>query len=256
MVGAAMLGPRIGKYDKNGKPRAIPAGNIFMATLGMFILWLGWYGFNPGSELGFDDVTMHTVVTTTVAAAGGMIASLFVTWKRYGKPDLSIVLNGLLGGLVAITSGCNVTTFWPSLIVGILGGVLVVFSVEFFDKVVKIDDPVGAISVHGTCGALGTLCVGLFASVNTEARGLFYGGGFTQLGLQVVGVVAVFVWTCVTAFILFWIVKKTMGLRVSREDEIKGLDLTEHGAEAYPDFVTSDLEHAGLLNGNGGEKVE
>jgi Amt family ammonium transporter len=255
LAGAAIVGPRIGKYDRKGKPRVIPAGNIFMATLGMFVLWLGWYGFNPGSELAFDDITMHTVITTTVAAAGGMLAAMLVTWKRYGKPDLSMILNGLLGGLVAITAGCRYISFWPALLVGILGGILIVFSVEFFDKKLKVDDPVGAISVHGTCGALGTLCVGLFASVNTESYGLFYGGGFTQLGIQALGVVVVFAWTGGISFVLFSVMKKFMGLRVSREEEIRGLDISEHGVEAYPDFVTRDLEHEGVVM-NGGVKVE
>jgi Amt family ammonium transporter len=242
LAGAIMVGPRLGKYTKEGKVRAIPAGNIFMATLGMFILWLGWYGFNPGSELGFDAVTFHTVVTTTIAGGGGLLASIAVTWIRYGKPDLSMVLNGILGGLVAITAGCPYYNIWVSFIVGVLGGIVVVFSVEFLDKKLKIDDPVGAISVHGTCGALGTLCIGLFASENTDARGLFYGGGFEQLGLQAVGVIAVFVWTFVLALIMFKILKHTIGLRVSEKDEIAGLDLTEHGAEAYPDFVTQERE--------------
>jgi Amt family ammonium transporter len=244
LVGASIVGPRIGKYTKEGKPRAIPAGNIFMATLGMFILWLGWYGFNPGSELGFDGVTLHTVVTTTLGAAGGMLASLFVTWKRYGKPDLSMVLNGVLGGLVAITSGCAWVDFWSAFAIGVLGGVGVVFSVEFIDKKLKIDDPVGAISVHGTCGVIGTLCVGLFAHVNTDGEwgGLFFGYGAGQLGIQALGVVAVFAFTVGAAFVLFKTIDKTIGLRVSKKEEIEGLDIHEHGAEAYPDFVTQERE--------------
>ncbi|GHU65242.1 ammonium transporter [Clostridia bacterium] len=243
LAGAIVVGPRLGKYTKDGKARAIPAGNIFFAALGMFILWLGWYGFNPGSELGFDEVTIHTIITTTMAAGGGMLASIFVTWTRYGKPDLSMVLNGVLGGLVAVTAGCAFFTPWVSFLVGILGGVLVVFSVEFIDKKLKVDDPVGAISVHGTCGALGTLLIGLFASVNTENMGLFYGGGVQQLGIQAIGVVAVFGWTFATSLLMFKIIKHTVGLRVSKEEEIKGLDITEHGAEAYPDFVTQEREY-------------
>ncbi|MDR3363551.1 MAG: ammonium transporter [Clostridiales Family XIII bacterium] len=242
LVGAAMVGPRLGRYMKSGKVKAIPAGNILIATLGMFILWLGWYGFNPGSELGFDEVTLHTVVTTTMAAGGGMLASTFLTWGRYGKPDLSMVLNGTLGGLVAITSGCPWIDFWPALLVGVLGGIVVVFSVEFIDKKLKIDDPVGAISVHGTCGALGTLCVGLFAHLNTDVQGLFYGGGAGQLGLQAIGVVAIFAWTCGSSWVLFKIIKSTIGLRVSEKEEIEGLDIHEHGAEAYPDFVSQERE--------------
>ncbi|MDR0885933.1 MAG: ammonium transporter [Clostridiales Family XIII bacterium] len=242
LAGAMIVGPRLGKYSKEGKARAIPAGNIFMATLGMFILWLGWYGFNPGSELGFDEVTIHTVVTTTMAAGGGMLASLVVTWKRYGKPDLSMVLNGILGGLVAVTSGCPYFSFWVSFLIGVLGGILVIFSVEFIDRKLKIDDPVGAISVHGVCGALGTLCIGLFASVNTDAKGLFYGGGFSQLGIQALGVVVVFAWTFGAGFLLFKIIKKTIGLRVEKEEEIIGLDIVEHGAEAYPDFVSQERD--------------
>jgi Amt family ammonium transporter len=173
-----------------------------------------------------------------------MLASLFITWKRYGKPDLSMVLNGILGGLVAITSGCAWIDVWPSLIVGVLGGTAVVFSVEFIDKKLKVDDPVGAISVHGTCGALGTLCVGLFAGVNTDGEwgGLFYGYGAGQLGLQALGVLAVFGFTVGAAFILFKTIDKTVGLRVSEKAEIEGLDIHEHGAEAYPDFVTQERE--------------
>jgi Amt family ammonium transporter len=244
LVGAAVVGPRFGRYSKSGKIKAIPAGNILIATLGMFILWLGWYGFNPGSELGFDEVTLHTVVTTTMAAGGGMVASCFLTWARYGKPDLSMMLNGTLGGLVAITSGCAWIDFWPSLGVGVAGGIVVVFSVEFIDKKLKIDDPVGAISVHGTCGALGTLCVGLLAHVNTDVQGLFYNPseGIVQLGIQALGVVAVFVWTAGTSWILFKTLKHTIGLRVSEKEEIEGLDIHEHGTEAYPDFATQERE--------------
>jgi Amt family ammonium transporter len=243
LMGAMIVGPRIGKYTADKKSNAIPAHNIFMACLGMFILWLGWYGFNPGSELAFNDVVLHTVYTTTLAAAAGMISSLGLTWIRYGKPDLSMVLNGILGALVAITAGCRYVDMWGALIIGFLGGILVVLSVEFIDHKLHVDDPVGAISVHGTCGAFGTLCIGLFATVNSDGvKGLFYGGGLAQLGKQAVGVIAVFGWAIVTSFILFKILKATTGLRVSEAEELRGLDITEHGAEAYPEFVSHEQD--------------
>jgi Amt family ammonium transporter len=242
LMGAILVGPRIGKYTKDKKSNAIPAHNIFMACLGMFILWMGWYGFNPGSELAFNDVVLHTVVTTTLAGALGSLAALVFTWVRYGKPDLSMVLNGILGALVSITAGCKYVDIWGAMIIGLLGGFVVCLSVEFIDRKLKVDDPVGAISVHGVCGAFGTLCIGLFASVNTDVRGLFYGGGFRQLGIQALGVVCVFAWAIATCFILFSIIKKTIGLRVSEEEELKGLDIREHGAEAYPEFLAREQD--------------
>jgi Amt family ammonium transporter len=234
MIGAALLGPRIGKYDANKKPKVIPGHSLTLGALGVFILWFGWFGFNPGSSLsGMDGSIGLIAVNTNLAAAAGAILAMALTWLKYGKPDVSMTLNGALAGLVAITAGCaSVNTFGAAMI-GLLAGIMVVFSVEFFDKVLKIDDPVGAISVHGVCGALGTLLVGLFA----VDGGLFYGGGLAQLGVQALGVISVFGWTTVTALVLFGLIKLTMGLRVSEKEELEGLDVHEHGSTAYNDFV-------------------
>jgi len=235
MIGASLLGPRIGKYDENKKPKVIPGHSLTLGALGVFILWFGWFGFNPGSSLsGMTGDIGLIAVNTNLAAAAGAILAMALTWIKYGKPDVSMTLNGALAGLVAITAGCaSVDTFGAAMI-GLLAGITVVFSVEFFDKVAKIDDPVGAISVHGVCGALGTLLVGLFA----VDGGLFYGGGLAQLGVQALGVVSVFGWTTITALILFGLIKVTMGLRVSKKEELEGLDIHEHGSNAYGDFVT------------------
>jgi len=239
LVGAAILGPRIGKYNKNGKPNAIPGHSITLAALGVFILWFGWFGFNPGSTLAGTDLGIGRIaMTTNLAAAAGACVVMIITWFRYGKPDVSMTLNGALGGLVAITAGCAAVSMVGSIFIGIIAGFVIVFGIEFIDKVLKIDDPVGAIGVHGLCGATGTLLVGVFA---TEG-GLLYGGGFAQLGVQALGVVTVAVWVLVTTFILFSILKATVGLRVSAEHEETGLDINEHGSEAYADFQvkTSD----------------
>lgn len=230
LAGALVLGPRLGKY-KNGKINAIPGHSITLAALGVFILWLGWFGFNPGSTLGLGDVDLvaNIFVTTNAAAAAGAVATLATTWLRYGKPGLSMSLNGVLAGLVAITAGCHAVTPGAAMIIGAIAGVLVVFAVEFFDKVAKIDDPVGAISVHGVCGAFGTLAVGLFA---TEG-GLFYGGGVSLLTSQAIGVFSVGAWAFGIGLILFLGIKYTIGLRVSAKEEENGLDYYEHGEKAY-----------------------
>jgi Amt family ammonium transporter len=230
LTGALILGPRIGKY-KNGKATAIPGHSITLATLGVFILWIGWFGFNPGSTLGVGDpgLVAKIFVTTNAAAAAGGIATMILIWFRYGKPTLSMTLNGVLAGLVAITAGCDAVTPGAAIVIGALAGILVVFAVEFFDNVAKIDDPVGAISVHGICGAFGTLAVGLFA----EKGGLFYGGGVGMLGTQAIGVISVAAWAIACGFILFYILKYTMGLRVSAKEEENGLDFYEHGESAY-----------------------
>lgn len=235
MIGAALLGPRIGKYDENKKPKAIAGHSLTLGALGVFILWFGWFGFNPGSSLsGMTGDIGLIAVNTNLAAAAGAILAMAITWIKYGKPDVSMTLNGALAGLVAITAGCASVNTFGAAIIGICAGIMVVFSVEFFDKVLRIDDPVGAISVHGVCGAMGTLLVGLFA----VDGGLFYGGGLAQLGVQALGVISVFAWTTVTALILFGIIKATIGLRVSKKEELEGLDLHEHGSNAYSDFVT------------------
>lgn len=230
LSGAVVLGPRLGKY-KNGKVYAIPGHSITLAALGVFILWLGWFGFNPGSTLGFGDANLvaHIFVTTNGAAAAGAVSTLITTWLRYGKPSLSMTLNGILAGLVAITAGCDMVSPGGAILIGLIAGVLVVFAVEFFDKILKIDDPVGAISVHGICGAFGTLAVGLFA----QDGGLFYGGGFGLLGSQAIGVLAVAAWGIGLGLILFTAIKYTIGLRVSAKEEENGLDYYEHGEKAY-----------------------
>ncbi len=230
LTGAIVLGPRLGKY-KNGKVNAIPGHSITLAALGVFILWLGWFGFNPGSTLGLGDpdLVAHIFVTTNAAAAAGAVATLVTTWLRYGKPGLSMSLNGVLAGLVAITAGCDAVSPGGAIIIGLIAGVLVVFSVEMFDKLLKVDDPVGAISVHGICGAFGTLAVGLFATDG----GLFYGGGFGMLGTQALGVVSVAAYCLAAGFILFYAIKYIMGLRVTAKEEENGLDYYEHGEKAY-----------------------
>jgi Amt family ammonium transporter len=227
LMGAIVLGPRIGKYGPDGKPRAIPGHSIPFAVIGVFILFIGWFGFNPGSELAADGAVSAIALTTLIAgAAGGVFATLTVWW-RTGYPDVAMAGNGVLAGLVGITAGCANVSPWGAFIIGGLSGVLVVFSVFFIDR--KIDDPVGAISVHGVCGAFGTLMVGLLAT----DTGLFYGGGLDQLITQLIGVVSVFVFVTVTAGALFYGIKATVGLRVPAEEEIEGLDVVEHGYSGY-----------------------
>jgi Amt family ammonium transporter len=232
-IGAAMLGPRIGKYKK-GKVNAIPGHSLTLAALGVFILWLGWFGFNPGSTLGLSDpdLVAHIFVTTNGAAAAGGIATLLITWIRYGKPTFSMTLNGVLAGLVAITAGCDLVTPGGAVVIGFLAGILVVFSVEFLDKKLKVDDPVGAVSVHGVCGAFGTLMVGLFSS-SPDLPGLFYGGDASLLVSQFIGVLAIAAWAGVTGTALFSLLKYTIGIRVSAKEEEIGLDYFEHGEKAY-----------------------
>jgi Amt family ammonium transporter len=232
LAGAAILGPRIGKYV-NGKAKAIPGHNLAYGALGVFILWFGWFGFNPGSELaateGSTSAIARVALTTNLAAAAGAVTAMLTAWARYKRPTLSLSLNGALAGLVAITAGCAAVSPLGAVLIGTIAGFVLVFSVEFIDQVLKVDDPVGAISVHGVCGALGTLLVGVFA----VDGGLFYGGGFKQLGIQLVGVVSIAAWALGTGFILFKILKATNGLRVSRRIEEEGLDVYEHGEGVY-----------------------
>jgi ammonium transporter, Amt family len=234
LMGAWILGPRIGKYTKSGKSNAIPGHSLTLGALGVFILWFGWFGFNPGSTLSGTDAVgiSHIFITTNLSAAAATFVAMMITWLRYGKPDISMTLNGSLAGLVAITAGCAAVSHAGAIIIGILAGFVVVFAIEFIDRVLKIDDPVGAIGVHGCCGAFGTIMVGFFAIEG----GLFYGGGSALLVTQLIGVVAVAIWTLITTFILFKAIKAIMGLRVSEEEEILGLDIEEHGAECYGDF--------------------
>jgi Amt family ammonium transporter len=233
LAGAIVLGPRTGKYVK-GKAKAIPGHNLTFAALGVFILWFGWFGFNPGSQLGAagKDNTLaiaHITLTTNLAAAGGAVSALFISWWRYKRPALSLALNGTLAGLVAITAGADIVSPGGALIIGLAAGIILVFSVEIIDQKFKIDDPVGAVSVHGVNGAFGTLAVGLFATDG----GLFYGGGFDLLIAQLIGVAAVFAWAFGLGLILFKTIKATIGLRVSKRIEEEGLDVYEHGESAY-----------------------
>jgi len=239
LMGAMVLGPRIGRYGPDGRPRAIPAHNIPFAVLGTFILLVGWYGFNPGSELAADGAIGGIAVTTTLAAASGAIAAMLTIWIKAGKPDVAMAANGMLAGLVGITAGTAAVSNVGALAIGTAAGVLVVASVLLFDRL-HVDDPVGAISVHGVCGAFGTIAVGLFATEDTDfwSQGLLYGGGVGQLVSQVIGVVAVAVFVAVTAGLLFLAIKATVGLRVSEEEELAGLDVFEHGAPGYGPDVT------------------
>lgn len=247
-LGAAMLGPRIGKYDKNGKARAIPGHNITAMALGVFILWFCWFGFNGGSTVAMTadaDMELASLVmfNTNLAAAVATVVGMIFTWIRYGKPDVSITFNAALAGLVAITAPCDCVTPVGAFFIGLVAGVLVVLAVEFFDNVAKIDDPVGAVSVHMVNGIWGTLAVGLFSSGGDGvAPGLFYGGGFTQLGVQALGVVTVAAYVLIVMFIIFKLIDKTVGLRVPAQIEIDGLDIHEHGlASAYSGFAINDM---------------
>jgi len=232
LAGAIVLGPRIGKYGPDGKPRAIPGHNMALGALGVFILWFGWFGFNPGSTTTGDGLMGYIAVTTNLAAAAGAVAAMFTAWVLIGKPDASMSLNGALAGLVAITAPCDGVSPVGAIVIGLVGGILVVVSVLFIDRVLKVDDPVGAVSVHGVCGAWGTLSCGLF---NLDS-GLLYGHGVSQLITQIIGVGAGFVWAFGLGMVLFLAIKYTIGLRVSEKEELQGLDIGEHGMEAYSGF--------------------
>ena len=247
-LGAAMLGPRIGKYDKKGKARAIPGHNLTAMALGVFILWFCWFGFNGGSTVAMTadaDMELASLVMfkTNLAAAVATVVAMIFTWIRYGKPDVSMTFNAALAGLVAITAPCDCVTPVGAFFIGLVAGFLVVLSVEFFDNVAKIDDPVGAVSVHMVNGMWGTLAVGLFSNGGDGvAPGLFYGGGFTQLGVQALGIVSVAAYVLIVMFIVFKVIDKTIGLRVPAQIEIDGLDMHEHGlASAYSGFAINDM---------------
>ena len=253
-LGAWMLGPRIGKYNKAGTPRAIPGHNLTAMALGVFILWFCWFGFNGGSSLSLatdEAMTLTGLVcfNTNLAAAVATCVTMIFTWLRYGKPDVSMTLNGSLAGLVAITAGCDAVSPFGAFIIGFVAGILVVLSVEFFDKIAKIDDPVGAVSVHFANGVWGTIAVGLFSNGGDGVgKGLFYGGGFAQLGTQLLGLITVDVYVVVVMFIIFKIIDKTIGLRVPAEVEIDGLDIHEHGlTSAYAGFSISDANAAAMV---------
>jgi Amt family ammonium transporter len=236
LAGAIVLGPRVGKYGPDGKPRALPGHSLPLAALGVFILWLGWFGFNPGSTTVGDGEIGFVAVTTNLAAAAGALAAMMTSWAFFKKPEASMTLNGALAGLVAITAPCYTVGPISACIIGLVAGVLVVLSVLFIDRVLKVDDPVGAVSVHGVCGAWGTLSCGLFNSVNCDVNGLLFGGGFSQFITQMIGVGAGFVWAFGTGLVLFYLIKATVGIRVTEAEERKGLDIGEHGMEAYSGF--------------------
>ena len=243
LTGAMVLGPRIGKYSKEGKVLPIPGHSMALATLGVFVLWFGWFGFNPGSTMAADAGAIGRIaVATNTAAAAAAISASLTAWILFGKPDLGMILNGALAGLVAITAPCAFVSIPSSLIIGLVAGVLVVLAVIFFDRI-KVDDPVGATSVHLVCGVFGTLCVGLFAQAeftpNTTGDGLFFGGGAGLLMSQLAGVVGVGIFVFFTSLIFWKIIKATIGIRVSAEEEMEGLDIGEHGNRAYPDFVSA-----------------
>lgn len=248
LIGASILGPRIGKYSKDGKAHAIPGHSLTLGALGVFILWFAWFGFNGCSTVSMTGdesilAASKIFVTTNIAAATATCAVLIITWIRYKKPDVSMTLNGSLAGLVAITAGCDLVTPAGAFFIGLFAGFTVVFAVEFIEKKLKVDDPVGAISVHGVCGALGTILTGFFA----VDGGLFYGDGFKFLGIQLLGVICVMAWVTITMIIVFNVIKKTVGLRVSAEEEIEGLDKKEHGLESsYADFMPMNPSLAGI----------
>ncbi|MDD6212057.1 MAG: ammonium transporter [Clostridiales bacterium] len=265
-VGASILGPRIGKYTKDGKPRAIPGHSLTLGALGVFILWFCWFGFNGCSTVsmtGDESIASagNIFVTTNLAAAVATVATMIITWIRYGKPDVSMTLNGSLAGLVAITAGCDAVDPFGAFFIGLCSAFTVVFGIEFIDKVLKVDDPVGAVGVHGLNGALGTILTGVFAKYLTDesgqALGLLYGGGFHFLGVQILGVAVVIAYVAIVMFVVFTAINKTIGLRASAEEEIRGLDVTEHGlASSYADFMpnTAGLTGSVVPNVLGGSK--
>lgn len=234
LVGAAILGPRIGKYTKEGKSKAIPGHNLTIAALGVFILWFGWFGFNPGSQLAASsaddqEAISHVFLTTNLAACAGGVIAIILSWVKYSKPSLSLTLNGVLAGLVGITAGCDMVSPAGAAIIGLICGGVMIYSVEFIERVLKIDDPVGASSVHGVCGALGTILTGFLST----SEGLFYGHGAGFLGAQVLGVVVIGAWAAGMGFIIFKVIDKVHGLRVPTRIEEEGLDIYEHGESAY-----------------------
>ena len=247
LAGAIVVGPRLGKYNKDGTVNEIKAHNLPMAALGVFILWFGWYGFNPGSTLTAVAGISHIAVTTTLAAATGAIGALITSWIKFKKPDLPMTLNGTLAGLVGITAPCASVSTGSAAIIGLIAGILVFFSCLFFERKLKIDDPVGAVSVHGICGAWGTLAVGLFGQRSIDIKywgddtaisnGLFYGGGWHQFGVQAVGVLTVFAFVFIAMLIIFYMIKAIIGLRVSDAEQIEGLDIGEHGNVSYGGFA-------------------
>ncbi len=243
LCGAKILGPRLGKYGRDGKPRAIPGHNLSLAALGVFILWFCWFGFNGASTVGMDsDGLIETAglvfFNTNLAAALATLTAMIITWLRYGKPDVSMTFNAALAGLVGITAGCDAVSPFGAAVIGIVSGAAVILGVEFFDRKAKIDDPVGAISVHGVCGCLGTVLTGLFATGRSTAKGVFYGGGFGFFGVQCLGVLCTAAWAAAAVSLVFLLINKTVGLRADADDEVMGLDRSEHGLiTAYSGFA-------------------
>lgn len=239
LIGTILLKPRIGKFNVDGSPNFIAGHNMPLVSLGVFILWLGWFGFNPGSTLGFGDPEQvsRVVINTNLAAAAGAIVAMAVAWARYGKPDLALTLNGALAGLVAITAPCAIVTPISAVAIGIIGGILCVFGVSWLDQL-KIDDPVGAVAVHGLNGIWGTLAVGLFgqAALGSPNDGLFFGGGFYQLGVQALGSISVIAFVVSSMWLVFKTIEAMVGLRVTEKEELQGLDIGEHGMESYSGF--------------------
>ncbi|PNU20348.1 ammonium transporter [Geothermobacter hydrogeniphilus] len=243
LAGAIVVGPRLGKFDKDGKARPIPGHNIPIASLGVFLLWFGWYGFNPGSTTTGDTSIALIAVTTTLAGAAGAFSAMAATWIKYGKSDIGMTCNGALAGLVGITAGCANVSPASAVIIGLVAGVLVLFSVLFFEKI-RIDDPVGAVSVHGVCGVWGTLAAGLFDSAGFSLK---------TVGVQLVGIGACFAWAFVAGLVVFKLIDLVIGMRVTEEEELAGLDFSEHGANAYPDFHTVHLGSVVTPGGPGGK---
>jgi Amt family ammonium transporter len=240
LAGAMVLGPRLGKYSKDGKMKPILGHNMPLAALGVFILWLGWFGFNPGSTTAANKDIAMIFVNTNLAAAAGAVLAMLTSWFKFGKPEVGMSLNGALAGLVAITSPCATVSPLSAVVIGAVAGVIVVLSVHFFDRI-RIDDPVGAISVHGANGAWGTLAAGIFNMGGTSIK---------IIGVQVLGIAACFLWVFPAAFLMFKLIDKTVGLRVSEEEEMEGLDFSEHGGNAYPDFAV--ISHGGMTSGGFG----
>jgi Amt family ammonium transporter len=240
LTGAIMLGPRTGKYNPDGSSNVIAGHSIPLATLGTFILWFGWFGFNPGSTMALVSDIAHIAATTNLAGAAGGISAMITSWWMFKKADVSMALNGVLGGLVSITASCAYVSAGSAIWIGIVGGVLVVLGVVFIDQYLRIDDPVGAIAVHGICGSWGTLALGLFAqeafAPGTTGNGVLFGGSWKLMGAQALGMISIFAWCMASGFLLFYVIKQLVGLRVSREEEMRGLDIDEHGMEAYSGF--------------------
>jgi Amt family ammonium transporter len=255
LMGALFLGPRIGKYGPDGKPRAIPGHSIPYAIVGVFILWIGWFGFNPGSELAADETVFAVALTTLLAGAAGGVATTMVSWFHGGKPDVAMAGNGVLAGLVGITAGTAVVNNWGAVIIGLVAGVIVYFAVLGLDRV-GVDDPVGAVSVHGICGIFGTLAVGLFAYEGNPydvGPGLFMGGGAGQLVSQLIGVAAIVGFAAVATSIMFAVIKATIGLRVPEEEEIEGLDVVEHGSPGYGADFMNNVSSGGVPAASSGK---